>query len=84
MSLDYEKRLLELRKLDYMEDYASIPEEKEQTFMRRRVVKEDKKDTKNPLQSFQELKGFDFNVGDKVYRYNVSIKRNNGGVDGTV
>ena len=35
MSLDYEKRLLELRKLDYIEDYASIPEEKEQTFMRR-------------------------------------------------
>jgi hypothetical protein len=59
MSLDYEKRLLELRKLDYMEDYASIPEEKEQTFMRRRVVKEDKKDTKNPLQSFQELSFID-------------------------
>mgnify|MGYP005830610439 len=59
MSLDYEKRLLELRKLDYMEDYSSIPEEKEQTFMRRRVVKEDKKDTKNPLQSFQELSFID-------------------------
>ena len=59
MSLDYEKRLMELRKLDYMEDYASIPEEKEQTFMRRRVVKEDKKDTKNPLQSFQELSFID-------------------------
>ena len=59
MSLDYEKRLLELRKLDYMEDYASIPEEKEQTFMRRRVVKEEKKDTKNPLQSFQELSFID-------------------------
>ncbi len=59
MSLDYEKRLLELRKLDYIEDYASIPEEKEQTFMRRRVVKEDKKDTKNPLQSFQELSFID-------------------------
>jgi len=59
MSLDYEKRLLELRKLDYMEDYASIPEKKEQTFMRRRVVKEEKKDTKNPLQSFQELSFID-------------------------
>tara|TARA_Y100001972_G_C7463996_1_gene236642 strand:+ start:166 stop:393 length:228 start_codon:yes stop_codon:yes gene_type:complete len=55
MSLDYEKRLLELRKLDYMEDYKNKPKEEEQSFMRRRVVQEKDKEEKNPLQSFQEV-----------------------------
>jgi len=55
MSLDYEKRLLELRKLDYMEDYKNKPKEEEQSFMRRRVVQEEDKEEKNPLQSFQEV-----------------------------
>ena len=55
MSLDYEKRLLELRKLDYMEDYKNKPKEEEQSFMRRRVVQEEDKQEKNPLQSFQEV-----------------------------
>ena len=76
MSLDYEKRLLELRKLDYMEDYKDKPKEKEeQSFMRRRVVQEEDKEEKNPLQSFQEVSFLRimFQSRDKMEDTDVSI-----------
>ena len=55
MSLDYEKRLMELRRLDYMEDYKDTPKQEDTGFMRRRVVEEQPTDDKNPLQKFQEV-----------------------------
>ena len=55
MSLDYEKRLMELRRLDYMEDYKDTPKQEDTGFMRRRVVEEQPTDDKNPLQRFQEV-----------------------------
>tara|TARA_R100000149_G_C5766822_1_gene69117 strand:- start:214 stop:441 length:228 start_codon:yes stop_codon:yes gene_type:complete len=75
MSLDYEKRLLELRKLDYMEDYKDKPKEEEQSFMRRRVVQEEDKEEKNPLQSFQEVSFLRimFQSRDKMGDTDVSI-----------
>ena len=75
MSLDYEKRLLELRKLDYMEDYKDKPKEEQQSFMRRRVVQEEDKEEKNPLQSFQEVSFLRimFQSRDKMGDTDVSI-----------
>ena len=55
MSLDYEKRLKELRRLDFMDDYQNqTTQEKEDGFMKRRVVETETQDEKNPLQKFQE------------------------------
>jgi len=55
MSLDYTKRLMELRRLEYMEDYVNKEEEDEtKGFMNRRKNKEEVEDDKNPLQKFQE------------------------------
>lgn len=56
MSLDYTKRLIELRRLEYMEDYANKKEEGDGTkgFINRRNNEEKVDDDKNPLQKFQE------------------------------
>ena len=56
MSLDYEKRLKELRRLDFMDDYQNqTTQEKEDGFMKRRVAEAETQDEKNPLQKFQEI-----------------------------
>jgi|TARA_R100001460_G_scaffold68459_1_gene108998 hypothetical protein len=55
MALDYEKRLRELRRLDFMEDYKDKPKPEDNGFMRKRVVEEQPTDDKNPLQKFQEV-----------------------------
>jgi len=76
MSLDYKKRLLELRKLDYIEDYKAKPQEKkEQSFMKRRVIQEENKEEKNPLQSFQEVSFLRimFQSRDKMEDTDVSV-----------
>ena len=56
MSLDYEKRLKELRRLDFMDDYQNqTTQEKEDGFMKRRVTEAETQDEKNPLQKFPEI-----------------------------
>ena len=55
MSLDYKKRLMELRRFDYMEDYQNKPEQENTGFMKRRAKEKNPTDDKNPLQRFQEV-----------------------------
>ena len=46
---------MELRRLDYMDDYKDKPKQEDTGFMKRRVVEEQPTDDKNPLQKFQEV-----------------------------